>query len=353
MKCLIPTEPDDMHAMVVKLALEKLGHQVTLIFTADQPTRQKNSVFVDIEHYRWQSADRFHAILDNDYDVVWWRRARKPYLPKNIAHPEDYRFVVRENLLFHDSFTYNMAPNAWWINSKEAASRANFKLLQLKTASESGLTIPTTLCSNDPEEIRLFLLQHEASGVIYKPLSGEDKQIKIPHVSKVTYLDLPPNQSLQRAPGIFQQEIKKQYELRVICFGHYLVAARMSPPSVQPMRIEPYVLPDDVAIKIRAFMTELGIVFGVCDLIVTPEEEYIFLEVCEQGQFLWIEDYNPEFKLLDIFVNFLLSKSIDFKWDPSGLKHTLAMYRNKAEPFFTENMQRHISNIPPRQAQIN
>ncbi len=345
MKYLIPTEPDDMHAIVVKLALENLGHQVTLIFTADQPTRQKNSVFVDIEQYRWQSADRFEAILDNDYDVVWWRRARKPYLPKNIAHPEDYRFVVRENLLFHESFTYNMAPNAWWINNKEAASRANFKILQLKTASECGITIPTTLCSNDPEEIRLFLLQHEANGIIYKPLSGEDKQIKIPSVSKITYLDLPTNQSLQRSPRIYQKEIQKQYEVRVTCFGHYLVAAKLNSNTNKQLVIEPYVLPDDLEIKIRAFMHELGIVFGVCDFIVTPDHQFIFLEVYEQGQFLWIEDYNPSFKMLDIFVNFLLNKSVDFKWDPSGVKHSLEMYRKRVEPVFKENIHRHVGAI--------
>lgn len=341
-----------MHAIVVKLALEKSGHQVTLLFTADQPIRQKNSVFVDIEHYRWQSANRFDAILDNDYDVVWWRGARKPYLPKNIAHPEDYRFVVRENLLFHESFTYNMAPDAWWINSKEAANRANFKLLQLKTASECGITIPTTLCSNDPEEIRLFLLRHEASGIIYKPLGGDDKQIKIPCASRIKYLDLPANQSLQRSPGIFQKEIKKQYELRVTCFGHYLVAAKLNSYN-QGLLIEPYILPEELATRIRAFMDELGIVFGVCNFIVTPENEYIFLEVYEQGQFLWMEDYNPEFKMLDTFVNFMVNKSVDFKWDPSGIKHSLEMYRNRVEPVFAANMHRQGGFIDPRQAQIS
>ena len=69
MKFLIPTEPDDTHALVVKLALENSGHQATTIFTADQPTRQKNSIFVDDSTYRWQSADRYDMILENDYDV--------------------------------------------------------------------------------------------------------------------------------------------------------------------------------------------------------------------------------------------------------------------------------------------
>ena len=342
MKCLILTEPDDMHAIVVKLALEQSGHRVTLLFTADQPTRQKNSVFVDRDQYRWQSADRFDVILENEYDVVWSRRPRKPYLPKNRVHPDDYHFVAQENKRFHEAFIYTMAPNAWWINSKEASRRANFKLLQLKIASDCNMIIPTTLCSNDPEEIRLFLMQHDAHGVIYKPLSDNDKQMTIPAVSNITYIDLPTNHALQRSPGIFQKRVKKQYELRVICFGHYLVAIKMNSNISTQQGVEPYVLPDDLVIKIRAFMDELGLVFGICKFIVTPEQSYIFLEVSEQGQFLWIEEHNPAVNLLDIFVNFLLNKSIDFEWDPSKRQHSIELYRDEMNAFFLENRHRHV-----------
>lgn len=235
MKVLIPTEPDDKDAMVVKRALEKSGHHVTLMF----------------------SFDRYASILDHDYDVVWWRGMRKPSFPCNIA------------------------PNGWWINTREAANRANFKLLPLKTASDCGITIPTTLCSHDPEEIRSFQLQHEASGVIYKPI----------------------NESfvLTGLPGIFQKKIKKKYQLHVSCFGDDLVAAKLNP-------IEPYVLPEDLTIKIRKTMHELGIVLCTIDFMVTPDDEYIFLDMHEQGPFLWIEEANPEFKMLDIFINFLLER---------------------------------------------
>ena len=39
MKFLIATEPDDTHAILVKLVLEDLGYSVRLLFTADQPTK--------------------------------------------------------------------------------------------------------------------------------------------------------------------------------------------------------------------------------------------------------------------------------------------------------------------------
>ncbi len=55
-------------------------------------------------------------------------------------------------------------------------------------------------------------------------------------------------------------------------------------------------------------MKKLGLVFGCFDFIVTPDNEYYFLEVNEQGQFLWIEEVNPDIKILDAFVNLLISK---------------------------------------------
>lgn len=359
MKFLIPTEPDDVHAILVKLALEKMEHQSTLIFTADQPTRQKNSVYIDIDRYHWKSLDKYGTVFDHDYDVIWWRRPRKPYLPKTLVHPDDYKFVVRENNLFYESFTHNLAPNAWWINSKESAHRANFKLLQLKIASECGMTIPTTLCSNDPQEIRCFMLKYKTSGVIYKPLCSnfwfEDERVKISYTSRIDYWDLPNNQSLQRTPGIFQNEIQKKYELRITCFGDHIVAAKLNSQvhkngevdwrAIEPkaLRVEPYDLPEDLAHKIRQFMREIGIVFGSFDFIVTPDDEYIFLEVNEQGQFLWIEEYNADFKMLDTFIQFMLNKSPDFSLKNHQAIHSIADYNAEIAPFLNQHMQRHVS----------
>lgn len=358
MKFLIPTEPDDTHAILVKLALENMGHQVSLIFTADQPTRQKNSVFIDVERYKWQSADEFESIVENHYDVVWWRRARRPHLPEDLPHPNDYKFVLRENTLFYESFTANFAPEAWWINSKEAANRANFKLLQLKLASECGLVIPTTLCSNDPNEIHQFLTSHDDTGVIYKPLCSnfwfESNQAKVAYTARVQPKDLPNPQCLQQTPGIFQKEIKKSYELRITCFGDFIVAAQLHsqdhPDGLidwrairqSPLVIEPYLLPLDIQNKIRLFMRELGIVFGSFDFIVTPDGQYVFLEVNEQGQFLWIEEFNPKFKMLDIFIHFLLNQSTQFQWHEQSTSHTIEQYRAQILPIYNQNMQRHV-----------
>ncbi len=61
-------------------------------------------------------------------------------------------------------------------------------------------------------------------------------------------------------------------------------------------------------------MEELGIVFGCFDLIVTPEGEYVFLEVNEMGQFLFVEHWTG-MPLLDAFCTFLSTGNVDYSWN--------------------------------------
>ena len=359
MKFLIPTEPDDSHAINVKLALEEQGHHVQLLFTADQPTKLKNSVFMDHENHCWKSADTHDCITHHEYDVVWWRRARIPYVPKDSVHLADYKFVARENRLFFESITSIMALHARWINDKECAKRAMSKLLQLKVAMKCGMRIPMTLCSNDPYDIDTFLLAHEQEGVIYKPLCSdvwfEADGMRIAYTTKISSGDLPKQALLQFVPGIYQKEIKKSYELRVTYFNGYMVCVKLHSQEhpegkvdwraipTQALRIEPYTLPTRLESQIIAFMQKMGLVFGALDFIVNEDDEIIFLEVNEQGQFLWIEELNPEIKMLDIFTHFLIAGGEFFNGCETKCVHRLEDYTHIAAEQEMMQRQRHIN----------
>jgi hypothetical protein len=47
---------------------------------------------------------------------------------------------------------------------------------------------------------------------------------------------------------------------------------------------------------------------------VTPAGEYVFLEINQMGQFLWLEELLPELPLLDAFCELLLQRRADFEW---------------------------------------
>lgn len=47
--------------------------------------------------------------------------------------------------------------------------------------------------------------------------------------------------------------------------------------------------PENVIRKCYQMMTDFNLIFGAFDFIVTPENEWIFLEVNPNGQWLWLE----------------------------------------------------------------
>jgi len=320
---LIPTQPDDSHAAFVKIAIEKKGHRAILWYTRDYPTLQTHTFRLDNEAITWESDGATTGMSSTQFDVVWYRRARSPVMPTSM-HEEDVENAKKENAMFYQSFWEMIAQDALWINSPDSRQAANCKPLQLKAAAKVGLRYPSTLMSNDPKKIKAFIENNASLGVVYKTFSPlmwfGDSESWLTYAGPITIDQLPSDDILQAVPGIFQVQIKKQYELRVTYFGDYYVAVKINsqihPKAKQDWRFAPVneldlsrvFLPDDIDKKCRKLMIELNLEFGCFDLIVTPDNEYYFLEVNEQGQFLWVEDVNPEIPMLDIFADFLINK---------------------------------------------
>jgi len=74
-----------------------------------------------------------------------------------------------------------------------------------------------------------------------------------------------------------------------------------------PQRAE---LPPQVEERCVQLMRQLGLAFGCIDLIVTPEDEYVFLEVNEMGQFLFVEERAPAIPLLRAFTTLLVERKL-------------------------------------------
>lgn len=359
MKVFIFTQPHDEHAVMVQHALKTMDHDVRLFFGADQPSQLGHSIWIDEDQLSWKSTDVQTPHAFDDYDVVWHRRLQKPRVPRHRLHPEDYEFSCRENLLFFDALTPLMAKHGWWINPPHAVKRANTKLYQLQLARAIGLMIPRTLCSNCPVDIRAFIKKYQKYGVIYKPLCPgfwfeEGHQTRISYTSLVTLKQLPKDDLLQLTPGIFQPFIRKKYELRVTCFGSHCVAVKIHSQESkwgkwdwrcmpdETLKLSPYALPKSVEFQLRALMKALGVVFGCIDMIVTPEGDYVFLEINEQGQFLWIEDYVPETRLLDRFIQFILNRNFYFQWNHSGMFHKVTDYASSTESQLAKQLETHV-----------
>jgi len=58
-------------------------------------------------------------------------------------------------------------------------------------------------------------------------------------------------------------------------------------------------------------MGKLGLVSGGVDFIVSPDGSWCFLEINEAGQFLFIESWCAELKVLEAFCQFVESGEVD------------------------------------------
>jgi len=73
-------------------------------------------------------------------------------------------------------------------------------------------------------------------------------------------------------------------------------------------------LPAAIVEKLLLVHRDLGLIYGAYDLIVRPDGSYVFLEVNQQGQFLWLESQTGQ-PLLENFCQLLLQGRPDFKCD--------------------------------------
>lgn len=330
---LIISKPDDIHARAVRRGLERLGHDVCIWFCEHFPAAQHQSLTLDAggsPRLLIQENGDSSTLEPGAIRSVWMRRGRIPAAP-DLLHPDDKAFADRELSFYQRGLWAALAPDGFWVNPYYCGRRADSKILQLGEARRAGLAIPETLISNSPDQIRSFLDTHSSDGVIYKPFAvtdwrEDDGRILGTLTTVVAEDSLPDDDMLAATPNIFQRRIPKAYEVRLTIMGGHAVAVKIDSQAhpegdvdwrnifATEFPLEEIALPAKVLHACRTIMKSLGLVFGCIDLIVTPDNDVIFLEVNEMGQWLWIEAHLPEICLLDAFCRFLISGDCDFAY---------------------------------------
>lgn len=191
-----------------------------------------------------------------------------------------------------------------WINHPDSILASVNRIKQLEDASKLGLDTPITMVTNSPEKLTEFYEEFEGE-IIAKTLHSseglpEDKMI---FTTKITKKDLERKDELRYAPCMFQEYIKKKTEFRVTIVGNTIRAAeiysQMSSKTKHDWRqyddfkITPYkeaTLPSDISKKLLKLMKLMKLEFGAADLIRTPDDEYVFLEINPNGRWWWIQE---------------------------------------------------------------
>lgn len=284
--------------------LQEFGYKTLRFNTDEYPTRVKINQCIGLDSAKASITIEGETVNLSEIAAVWIRKVAPP----NIEVEMDP--VHRKGCLQESSYVlgllFSLLEDRPTLDSLSRMQAAENKLSQQRAARLSGLQIPETLISNDPDAVKQFYYA-QGGAVVAKLLTSLSHSMEgaspTIYTSTITEEDLADLDSLQFSPMTFQQKIAKAYELRVIyvngrCYTGKIVLAhtkkgqddwRKATPAQQPW--EAYALPESMQTAIDQLMQRLNLSFGALDLICTPAGEYYFLEVNPAGEWGMLEQH--------------------------------------------------------------
>ncbi|WP_136667015.1 MvdC/MvdD family ATP grasp protein [Flavobacterium sp. H122] len=304
-KVLIITHSKDNECIEVVSKKIKEQNGLPIRFNVDEYPL-KYSISSCYEDNEWKVYLDYQGVRVSihDAEAVWYRRSHN--LGAGLSEALDKEFLssvygeIRTTL-----FGMLESLNCFQISKFSQYRRLDSKEEQMKIASYLGLKIPETCITNNPQEAKKFV-QQRPNGVISKMQSSfaimKDGVENVVFTNLVTEEDLDDIDTLQYCPMQFQEKLEKKLELRVTIVGDEAFAFAVDSQKSESAKVDwrkdgnaliadwvPYELPLDVKEKLLQMMDVYQINYGAVDIIVTPEDEYYFLEINSAGEFFWLD----------------------------------------------------------------
>lgn len=314
MKLIVLAPADDNHTAPLKWALEKAGYQVACWGGLSWMGQGQASIRLGSNNSITLGE---HSV--DPGDVVWIRRPEQPQInPKTLD--ADKKFAVQEYRALYHSLAFLLETMPVWCINKYSASRvAVQKSVQLQIARRCGLKIPDTLMSNKPEEVRAFLRRGGRS--ICKGFTPHVWQktgqtsVAITETFEITADQLPSDEVLTYAPAIYQELVPKEYDIRMVLMGNHIYSYALNnskkaldwrqDAGFGHVSADLVPTPPEIQKSILEFARQTGVCFGSLDFGVDAKGQWWFLEINEQGQFLWLDQFNPSLKIMGKFCAFV------------------------------------------------
>jgi glutathione synthase/RimK-type ligase-like ATP-grasp enzyme len=330
---IIVTQTDDPHADDVVLALERMGHDPVRLNSDEIPANAQVAM-------TWSGEQPFEATIDvlssgrtmtaSQVRSVWWRRPSFFGLPDDLS-VQEAEFATAE--IEHALRSLWACLDCYWVSEPERIRRASWKGEQLLRARRIGFDVPRTLVTTDPEQARQFfhdcgkkmvfkVMSDPALGGI--SLSRKDPAVQLDPYAAVTTLitesDLDMLDSVRIAPCLFQEYVPKKLELRITVIGDEIFAAEIHSQEQEEASVDwrnsdadiqyrVAALPRPVADRCLELVRGYGLNFSAIDMIVTPDDRYVFVENNPNGQFIFVEHKVPELAMTDALATCLVRGS--------------------------------------------
>jgi glutathione synthase/RimK-type ligase-like ATP-grasp enzyme len=303
---VIITREHDAHALHVANLIREIVHEVFLLNYSAFPAEGEITYQIRSGVPTLTIEAEGRVIRSEDIQSVFYSRITDAVPSAAIKDSEIRNYVIRETNHFFESLPYML--NCFWMNQPDKQLVANRKPYQLLIASKVGFETPDSLVTNSPRQVAKFIASREfvAAKTLWTPgiaviRDGQEEGVSLytKRLSKEEVIER--SESISNCPMIFQPYVEKLIELRITIVGKKVFAC-----SIESQRSEKtqedwrnydientphseFELPNEVRSKCLALMQELGLYYGCIDMIVTPSNEFVFLEINPGGQWLWVE----------------------------------------------------------------
>lgn len=318
---LIVTNKEDYTADFLILALIERKIKFARLNTEDYPTKINVSLYYDKTDLRGLIELPKKQIAIHEITSIWYRRPKPSVSAPEVTDEAAKEFIVKESSEFLQGLWRVF--DCFWMSHPDRLRVAESKIYQLSLATKIGFNIPHTLITNSPHEAKQFYLS-SSEPYIYKPL--RHSQIKRNEKTNIIFTSIVQEQAYSRfdnikyAPTLLQINIKKDFELRVTVVGHLIFTLAIysqEHPEAQidwrraefsQLKYEVFNLPEAIKKQCLSLVQALGLSFGAIDLIVTPEGDYVFLEINPNGQWAWLQQLCPDLEIREAIIQLLLAR---------------------------------------------
>jgi ATP-GRASP peptide maturase of grasp-with-spasm system len=262
-------------------------------------------------------------VLDLDaVNVVWFRRWLDHSFGNHLEFDDmNTKLVINRHIGAEFSrlgtIFFDLFQDKQWVSSPVNAQN---KFEVLRRAKKVGLQIPPSLITNKKSELIAFKEKH---GKIITKAISELISLKYKDQFLGAYTAEVSDDIIEELNdtfffSLFQGCIEKEVELRVFylngtCYSMAIFSQKDHQTAVdfrrynyvKPNRTVPFQLPKEISDKIDLLMKMQRLDNGSIDLILTPENEFVFLEINAVGQFGMVSkpcNYYLEEKMADYLI---------------------------------------------------
>ncbi|RNL83981.1 ATP-grasp ribosomal peptide maturase [Halostreptopolyspora alba] len=302
--------PPVLHDAVAVLATERdltVDHVVTELAERGVPTArvdtadfpQHLTLTARLGESGWGGAltGEYREVDLGSLRSVYYRRPGQFQLAEGMSTPER-GWAYREARMGFGGALLGLG--CLWVNDPRIVAGAEYKPTQLAIAQRCGLAVPDTLVTNDPVEAQRWASRLDGP-VVYKPLGGvrhvEEGTSTVVFTTTVEVEELA-DPALALTAHCLQAWVDKDHEARVTIVGDHMFAVAIhadSSPAHQDWRRDYTThryttvdVPSDIRVGLRRYMATWGLSYGAADFVITPEGEWVLLEVNPNGEWGWL-----------------------------------------------------------------